>query len=355
MRKSEFETTALEPTTGLKARGANSRPALKSVDLARAAERDAWGSGHQTTLATSAEICGIGLHSGDPVRMVLKPAAAGSGIVFRRTDLADKGRTVSDVPARFDHVVDTTLCTVVGNEAGTMVGTIEHLMSALAALRVDNVLIEIDSSEVPVMDGSAAAFVEAIDGAKLVSLGQRRRAIRILKPVVIEDGVRRCALLPDDGFQLDFEIDFENKVIGRQRFCADLADDGFRSDICRARSFGMLKDAEALWAMGLAQGGSLDNLVVLDGETIMNEDGLRFPDEFVRHKLLDAVGDLALAGGPLIGRYEGVRSGHALNNQILRALFADETAWEFVEDQPDIAPVRGRVAEKAMPVAVSAD
>lgn len=284
----------------------------------------------QMTLAVPVVIEGTGLHSGKTIRMTLRPADADHGIVFRRVDL-EGGRDATDIRARHDHVVETTMSTVIGNAAGARVGTIEHLMAALSGLRIDNALIEIDGEEVPVLDGSAEVFVERIEAAGLMALDAPRRAIRILKPVVIEDGAKRAALLPGDGFRLAFEIDFDNPVIGRQAVEADLYDPCFADDILRARTFGFLKDQEALKAAGLGRGASLENAIVIDGENILNEEGLRYEDEFVRHKVLDAVGDLSLSGLPLLGRYEGARSGHAMNNRVLRALMADETAWETVD------------------------
>ena len=354
MRKTEFETIALEPRTSESA-GYSARRVAPSP----ASASKVWGAGFQVTLSRSVELQGVGLHSGAAVPLKIRPAAAGSGIIFRRTDLGTIDRSVTDIPARYDYVCDTIMSTNLANEAGTMVGTVEHLMSALAGLGVNNAMVEVGGPEVPVMDGSAADFAEAIAGAGLSSLNTRRRAIRILKPVVLEDGVKSCALLPGDGFTVEFEIDFDNPLIGRQVFRAALGDDTFLQEVCRARTFGFLKDVKALWAAGLARGGSLDNAIVLDGGRVMNEDGLRFADEFVRHKVLDAIGDLALAGAPIIGRYQGVQAGHAMNNQILQALFADQDAWEYAE--PGVqAPVSARKRPSALPepmaaVAVSAD
>lgn len=329
-------------------------PVLRDVARLTPSVSCRWGAGHQTTLAGPARLQGTGLHSGERINLTIRPAAADTGIVFRRTDLGTEDRAVTDVSARYDNVCDTTLCTVLANDAGTMVGTVEHLMAALAGLGVDNAVVEVDGSELPVMDGSSAAFVAAIEASNIASLNKRRRAVRILKPVKIEDGVKSCELVPGDGFSIDFEIDFENPVIGHQMFHADLADDAFRREICRARTFGFLKDVEAMWAAGLARGGSLENAVMLDGESVLNADGLRYADEFVRHKVLDAVGDLALAGAPIVGGYRGTRAGHAMNNQVLRALFADPQAWEFAEIDAE-ASSDHRPASKAPLVAVSAD
>ena len=304
------------------------------LDEARAQRRERTGRPvdcPQTTLNAPVVLEGVGLHTGKMIRMDLHPAGAGFGIVFRRTDLGDAPFEVTDIPARYDHVGDTMLSTVISNEAGVSVGTVEHLMAALSGLGIDNVFVEINGPEVPVMDGSSQVFVETIEAIGVKSLHASRRAVRILKPVVVLDGLKRAALLPGEGFKLAFEIQFDSSAIGHQSIEADFFSPSFRNDILRARTFGMLKDVEAMWAAGLGLGGSLDNTIVVDGDRVVNEDGLRFHDEFVRHKVLDAVGDLALAGAPLIGRYEGSRAGHAMNNRVLRALFADRSAWEIVE------------------------
>ncbi|MDP2125217.1 MAG: UDP-3-O-acyl-N-acetylglucosamine deacetylase [Parvibaculum sp.] len=331
MRKSEFETIMLETVRRQRRAAALPYP--------------------QMTLAAPVAIEGAGLHSGKIIHMMLHPADADHGVVFRRIDLAG-GRDATDIRARHDHVVETTMSTVIGNAAGARVGTIEHLMAALSGLGIDNVLIEIDGEEVPVLDGSAEVFVERIEATGLTALDAPRRAIRVLKPVIVEDGAKRAALLPGDGFRLAFEIDFDNPVIGRQAIEADLYDPCFADDILGARTFGFLKDQERLRAAGLGQGASLDNAIIIDGENILNEEGLRYEDEFVRHKVLDAVGDLALSGLPLIGRYEGARSGHAMNNRVLRALMADDTAWEVVDFVE--APAPAYAAEHAL-VAITAD
>ncbi len=313
MRKTEFETIMLEEAR------------------AHRRERVAAVACPQMTLAAPVVIEGIGLHTGRPIRMDMHPAAAGFGLVFRRTDLGTRDRSVTDLPARFDHVGDTTLSTAIRNEAGTSISTVEHLMAALSFLGIDNLLIEIDGPEIPVMDGSSQIFIETIEAIGLKALAAPRRAIRILKPVVVEDGLKRAALLPGAGFKLAFEIEFDNPVIGHETIEADFNDPSFKDEILRARTFGFLKDVEAMWQMGLGLGGSLENTIVVDGDEVLNEEGLRFDDEFVRHKVLDAVGDLALAGAPLIGRYEGLRAGHAMNNRVLRALFADASAYEIVD------------------------
>lgn len=309
-------------------------------------------SAPQMTLARPVVVDGVGLHSGSDIHMVLHPAEADRGIVFRRTDLVAQGRDVSDIPATYDHVVDTTLSTAIGNAAGTSVSTIEHLMAAFSVLGIDNALVEIDAAEVPVLDGSSEIFIQKIESVGLEKLDAPRKAIRILKPIVIEDGLKRAALYPGKGFRLRFEIEFDNEVIGHQEIEADLHDPFFAEDILRARTFCLRKDIEAMWSMGLAKGGSLENAVVVDTHAILNEEGLRYEDEFVRHKLLDAVGDLALSGLPLIGRYEGSRAGHAMNNRVLRALMADTSAWEIV----DYAEINRRVPQRSAELAaISAD
>lgn len=312
VRKAEFETITLEE--------------------ARAHRRQRAGAPAcpQMTLAAPVALEGVGLHSGHAIHMTLHPAGADFGIVFRRTDL-DGGEAATDIRARYDQVGDTMLSTAIRNEAGASISTVEHLMAALATLGVDNAFIEIDGPEIPVMDGSSQVFVEAIEAAGLKALAAPRHAIRILKPVIVEDGLKRAALLPGEGFTLAFEIEFENPVIGHEVIEADFHAPDFRESILSARTFGLLKDVEAMWKAGLGLGGTLENTVVVDGDRVLNEEGLRFDDEFVRHKVLDAVGDLALAGAPFIGRYEGLRAGHAMNNRVLRALFADSSAYEIVE------------------------
>lgn len=281
----------------------------------------------QKTLKSAISCTGIGLHSGEKVSMTLHPAAPDFGIVFRRSDVSGEG---VEIPAAFDHVVDSRLCTTIG-ASGKSIGTVEHLMAALAGAGIDNALIEVGGSEVPVMDGSAAPFLFLIDCAGVVDQKAPRKALRILKPVSIVDGDKAATLEPADGFSLDFHIDFANPVIGNQTMTVGLTDGVFKDEIARARTFGFLHEAEALWAAGLAKGASLDNAVVVSGDKILNEDGLRFDDECVRHKILDAVGDLYLAGAPILGRYTGVRSSHALNNQLLREVFADQANYEWVE------------------------
>lgn len=279
----------------------------------------------QTTIAAPATVEGVGLHSGLPVLMTLVPAEADTGIVFVRTDLDG-----AEVPARWDRVTDTMLCTRITGDEGVDVGTVEHLMAALAGCRIDNLRVELNGPEVPIMDGSSEAFVQVIDNTGIRELDTERRAIKILKTVEIEQDGKLARLEPASRFEVNFEIDFDHDAIGRQEHGLTFVNGAFRSQISRARTFGFLHEVEHLQKLGLARGGSLDNAIVVDKDGVMNDGGLRFDDEFVRHKILDSVGDLYLAGAPILGRFHGVRAGHALNNSLLHALFADPEAWEFV-------------------------
>jgi UDP-3-O-[3-hydroxymyristoyl] N-acetylglucosamine deacetylase len=293
-------------------------------------------SASQRTLKNPIHCTGIGLHSGAKVSMTLAPAGIDTGIVFARTDALARGDDPAraEIPASWHLVADTRMCTVLANEHGTRLSTVEHLMAALAGCEIDNLRIEIDGPELPVMDGSAAPFVFLIECAGTAEQNATRRAIEVLKPVSVGDDRRRATLEPGDGFSLAFEIDFDSQAIRRQE-CAILFDPhSFRAEIARARTFGFVHEIETLRAAGLAKGGSLDNAVVISGDRVLNDDGLRYADEFVRHKLLDAVGDLALAGAPLIGRYTGARCGHQHNNKLLRQLFADDTAWRWTTLEP---------------------
>ncbi len=266
--------------------------------------------------------------------MTLHPAGPDHGIVFRRTDVTDLDPLV---PARFDRVVDTRLCTVIANEDGVRIGTIEHLMAALAGCEVDNVLVELDGAEVPIMDGSSEPFVFLLDCAGLVEQDAPRRAIEILKPVTVGGAEKSVTLAPADRYSIDFEIDFESKAVGKTRLDVELVNGTFRHEIAQARTFGFLEEVEQLRAMGLGRGGSLENVVVVDGDTVLNEEGLRFPDEFVRHKVLDCVGDLYLAGAPIVGHVAAVRAGHQINNEALRALFADPSAYAVIDMDDAVA------------------
>lgn len=286
----------------------------------------------QRTLKTAVQCDGVGLHSGEPVNLVLKPASAGTGVVFIRTDV-DADQSV--IPARWDRVVDTRLCTVIANEHGVRVGTIEHLMAALAGCGLDNVIVEVDGPEVPVMDGSSGPFVFLIECAGVVEQDQPRRVIRILKSISVGEGEAHATLEPDACFSLDVQVHFEGTAVSRQALSVGMKNGSFCKELARARTFGFLNEVVAMQAAGLGKGGSLDNAIVVDGLKIMNKDGLRYADEFVRHKMLDAVGDLFLAGGAILGKFAGKRSGHALNNALLRALFADDDAWRYDELRGD--------------------
>lgn len=280
----------------------------------------------QKTLQKEISLTGVGLHSGQEITLTLKPAAINSGITFVRTDLpADENL----IPALWDHVVDTKLCTVVANKNGASVGTIEHLMSALCACGIDNIILEINGAEVPIMDGSAAPFSKAIDEAGIALQDAPGRAIRILKEVSVEKDGKRVTLSPAETATYTGQIDFNHPDIGQQDYSVQLLNGNFRHEIADARTFGFLHEVEYLRSIGLARGGSLDNAIVLDTDKVLNEDGLRFENEFIRHKLLDAIGDLYLAGAPIQGEYYGVKAGHEINNAILHALFADDSAWEY--------------------------
>lgn len=258
--------------------------------------------------------------------MTMHPADINHGVVFRRTDV-EGGNAL--IPARWDRVVDTRLCSVLGNDNGVTVGTVEHVMAALAGCGVDNVEIELSGAEVPIMDGSSEPFVFLIERAGVVEQDAPRRVIRILKRIEVGYGSGHVAISPAETQVIDFQIDFNSTVVKRQEMSLKVVNGAFRKELSKARTFGFLHEVEALWEAGLAKGGSLDNAIVVSHDGIMNEDGLRYDDEFVRHKVLDAIGDLYLAGAPVIGRFEGVCSGHAANNKLLHALFADDDAWTW--------------------------
>lgn len=282
----------------------------------------------QQTLKNSIYCSGTGLHGGAKVAMSLHPAAPDTGIVFRRSDIEGEKAVIQ---GRYDHVSDTRLCTTLSNEAGISVSTVEHLMAALAGCGLDNVIVEINGPEIPIMDGSSEPFVFLIDCAGVVAQAAPRRVIRVLKPVSVEDGASTVQVEPWLGSSINIELDFDTAVIGRQSMFVDMLADSFREKLSRARTFGFLHEVEALQAAGLARGGSMENAVVISGDTVLNEGGLRFDDECARHKALDCVGDLYLAGAAIIGHFHGVRPGHAINNKLLRKLLADETAWELVD------------------------
>lgn len=297
--------------------------------------------GRQTTLADRAVVKGRGVHSNAPASLTINPAPANTGIVFQRVG-ADSPDSM--IEADWRNVSMTELCTVIGAGEAS-VATIEHLLAALSGMGVDNAIIEIDGPETPIMDGSAHAFVEAIDQAGLISQQARRRYVRVLKTVRVESGRAYSELRPArEGFKLEVEIDFPTPLIGRQKFEMMLEPGRFRREISRARTFGFVSQVEELWKRGFALGSSLENSVALDNERILNPEGLRYADEFVRHKMLDAVGDLSLAGGPLVGVYASYCAGHRMNHNVLKALFADPTAYEIVESAPARASARQAIS-----------
>jgi UDP-3-O-[3-hydroxymyristoyl] N-acetylglucosamine deacetylase len=278
----------------------------------------------QHTLAAPALFAGVGIHTGQRVRVSIRPAPVGAGISFVRSDLIGGDNRID---ALGDRVVQTRMETVIGNASGASVATIEHLMAALCALGVDNAVIELDGPEVPILDGSAAPFVDILDRAGLRRQEAPRRYIEITQPIEVTDGDKRAALLPADRFEMAFEIAFDSTAIGRQTIEIAVDEASFRAELADARTFGFAHEVEALRAAGLARGGSLENVVVIDGERVLNPEGLRRPDEFVRHKALDAIGDLYLLGAPLIARFEGRYAGHGLNNALVRSVMATPEAW----------------------------
>ena len=296
----------------------------------------------QRTLRSTVETSGIGLHSGESVHLKLCPAPAGHGVVFRRTDL----EPVIDIPARVDHVGDTRLSTTL--QAGSeRVATVEHLLAALSGMGVDNVRVELSAPEVPILDGSARPFVSLIQAAGLQDQPYARQYLRILRKVEVADGDKEVSFLPFDGFKMSFTIDFDQPVLRRHAAHAemDFSRDNFIDQVSSARTFGFLDELESLRSRGFARGGSLDNAILLDRHRIVNREGLRSPDEFVKHKLLDAMGDLYLLGFSLRGEFRAHKSGHALNNAGLQALLNQPDAWEIVEDEPavHVAPLWQRV------------
>ena len=284
----------------------------------------------QTTLRDHTELCGVGIHSGLPVTLTLHPADVDTGLRFVRTGL--DGWQEREIPADMSAVTATEFATVLGDASGPLVSTAEHVLAALAGLGVDNAVVEIDGPEAPIMDGSAAPFVAAIDAVGLQMLDRPRRYIKVLKPVRAAKGDAYGEIRPNPrGFRVEAEIEFEHALIGRQVLARDIKPETFRRELARARTFGFLRDVASLWNAGYALGASLENTLVVSDNRILNPEGTRFPDEFVRHKILDAVGDLALAGAPLLGTYRSVRGGHKLNHALLCALMADASAWTWVD------------------------
>jgi UDP-3-O-[3-hydroxymyristoyl] N-acetylglucosamine deacetylase len=297
-------------------------------------------AGSQTTLRSDATVAGIGVHSGSPVTLTLHPAEANTGIVFLRPGL--DGQCDRELVADYRSVTATEFATVLGDQAGPAVSTTEHVLAALHGLGVDNVVVEVDGPEVPIMDGSAEPFVAAIDQAGIATLAEPRRYIKVLKPVQV--GKNGCSgeLRPyARGLRVETEIEFDSPLIGRQTFTMDVEPDTFRRELARARTFGFMRDVAKLWSAGYALGASLENTVVVAENRVLNAEGVRFPDEFVRHKAVDAIGDLALAGAPLIGAYRSVRGGHKLNHAVLTALMADQSAWTYVEMPETVRRLRG--------------
>jgi len=282
----------------------------------------------QTTIKNKMVCQGVGVHTGILSTLTLLPAPEGTGVVFRRTDHPG---IAGVVPARYDRVTDTRLGTTIGNVYGVKIHTVEHLMAAIIGCGVTNVIAEIDGPEVPIMDGSAAPFVFLLECAGLVQQTAPQRAVRIRETIRVEDGDKYAELSPGMGFSAELEIAFENcPVIDRQFYSFDLDGPSFKAELARARTFGFRHEVEYLQSQGHALGGSLTNSIVVDGDRIMNEGGLRYSDEFVRHKLLDVVGDMALAGAPIFGTFRGFKTGHALNNRLLREVFSRRSAWEMV-------------------------
>ena len=289
---------------------------------------------HEHTLAGPAICAGVGVHSGERVRLSIRPAPAGHGVVFVRADVRDRDNRV---PVSGEAVVDARLNTTIANAEGVTVSTIEHLMAALAALGVSNAVIELDGPELPIMDGSALPFVQLLDRAGFRRQETPQRFIEVLEPIEVVEGDKWARLTPCDRYEMAFEIDFDSVAIGNQRVDFVVDEQTFRDEICAARTFGFAHEVEALRRAGLARGGSLENAVVIDGDAILNPGGLRMEREFVRHKALDAIGDLYVLGAPLLARYEGFKGGHALNNKLVRELLARPEAWRVVVRTPELA------------------
>jgi UDP-3-O-[3-hydroxymyristoyl] N-acetylglucosamine deacetylase len=280
----------------------------------------------QQTIAHSASVSGVGVHSGKPASLTVRPAGEGVGVVFVRSDITDRA---PEIPALVTRVTTTELGTNMSNEAGVSVATVEHFLAACAGLGIDNVIAELDGPELPILDGSSKPFVALLERAGVKGQTASKRVLKILKPVEIRHGVKLARLSPGDGFTMKIAIDFPTKAIGRQEISFTMAPGAFAREIAWARTFGFAHQAEQLHAIGKGLGASMENTVVIEGDRVLNVDGLQAPDEFVRHKLLDVIGDLFLAGGMIDGFYEAEQPGHALNNQLLRAVFADATAFAW--------------------------
>jgi UDP-3-O-[3-hydroxymyristoyl] N-acetylglucosamine deacetylase len=286
--------------------------------------------GNQRTIHKSISCFGVGVHSGDTINMRLCPAEAGTGVVFKKVDAG--GEFIGYVQASYDRVSSTTLNTTISSEDGKVtIATIEHLMAALWGCGIDNILIEINGNELPIMDGSSEHFVFMIECAGIYEQHAGRKIIEVLKKVEVNDGFACASISPSDSFSVSMEIDFKDTIISKQKYFFDSNHSSFKKELCRARTFGFLHEVEQLRKMGLAKGGSLDNAIVISEDKILNEEGLRYRDEFVRHKALDSIGDLYLAGGFIKGHFEGIKSGHKIHNELLSKFFATEDAWRIVE------------------------
>ncbi len=280
----------------------------------------------QRTLNHPIRCSGIGLHSGRKVELTLRPAPENSGIVFHRRE----GSRLVAIPARAEYVVDTRMCTTLGKD-GVSIATVEHLLSAMAGLGIDNAVIEVEGPEVPIMDGSSAPFVFLIQCAGIREQAAPKKVLRILRKVEVQDGDKRCSLHPAAGFKVSYLLDYDHPLLRSRKTEIDFSSQAYTREVARARTFGFLHEIEALQKAGLALGGSLENAIVLDAFRVVNEGGLRYEDECVRHKILDTVGDLALAGYPVVGAFEGERTGHDMNHRLVRALLADQSAWVIEE------------------------
>jgi len=297
-------------------------------------------NGKQTTLREQVTVSGIGIHSGSPVSVTLHPAEANTGIVFWRSGV--DGQRDREIAANFRSVTATEFATVLGDRNGPAISTTEHVLAALCGLGVDNAVVEVDGPEVPIMDGSAAPFVEAIDHVGILTLSAQRRFIKVLKPVRVNAGECYGELRPYAfGLRIETEIEFDHPLIGRQFVAVDVDPRAFRRELARARTFGFMRDVTKLWSAGYALGATFENTVVVAENRILNTEGTRFPDEFVRHKAVDAIGDLALAGAPVIGAYRSVRGGHKLNHAVVTALMADLSAWTYSEMEEPVRQPRG--------------
>lgn len=294
----------------------------------------------QRTLNHSIRCSGIGLHSGKKIQLVLHPAKENSGITFSRSDLD------ITIPAKSEYVTDTRLCTTIGKE-GANISTVEHLLSALAGLGIDNAHIEVSGPEVPVMDGSSAPFVFLIQCAGIKEQGKAKKVMRVLKKVEVQEGNKRCSLHPASGFKISYLLDYDHPLLRNREVSIDFSRQAYTREVSRARTFGFLHEIESLQKAGLALGGSLENAIVLDQYRVVNESGLRYEDECVRHKILDTLGDLSLAGLPIVGTFEGERTGHEMNHKLVTALLADESAWcieELQTEQETVEAVAGQLA-----------